>query len=182
MDSKAYIAHLAQSLAKSAQSTGHDSPTIQIAFICLGNICRSPLAEGIAHALQENRLMENPASVLRGLRFSSAGTSGLHSGERIDERSIAVAAKHGINIAHYKSKQANLYAHGDMDLLVAMDRSNYATLKAMGFDGHKIALLGDFGLDGAEVPDPYYGGASGFENVYTMIHTAISELLTRLES
>ena len=181
MDSKAYIAHLTQSLTKGAISQRCDKPQIQIAFICLGNICRSPLAEGIAHALQEKHLKENPASLLQGLQCSSAGTSGLHSGESIDDRSIAIAAKHGINIAHYKSKQISLYAHGDMDLLLAMDKQNLATLRAMGFDSHKVMLLGEFGLHGAEVPDPYYGGASGFENVYTMLHTAISELFTQLE-
>lgn len=155
---------------------------VHIAFICLGNICRSPLAEGVANALLAERLRQNPHSPLRGVRVSSAGTSGLHSGDIIDERSIAVAAKHGIDIAHYTSKQVSLYAHADVDLLLAMDRSNLANLRAMGFDPARIMLMGEFGLGGAEVPDPYYGRGDGFERVYSMLHSAISALLTQLET
>ena len=114
------------------------------------------------------------------LEFSSAGTSGFHNGDPIDARSIAIARENGIDIAHYTSKQVNPYAHSNVDLFVAMDRSNLAALKAMGFESHKIALLGDFGLDGAEVPDPYYSGADGFKKVYVMLQNAIADLLGRL--
>lgn len=147
---------------------------VQIVFVCLGNICRSPLAEGIANALYK------PHANAPKLEFSSAGTSGFHNGDPIDPRSIAIARENGIDIAHYTSKQVSLYAHSDVDLLVAMDRSNYATLIAMGFESDKIALLGDFGLDGAEVPDPYYGGADGFAKVFAMLQGGISNLLASL--
>lgn len=147
---------------------------VKIVFVCLGNICRSPLAEGIANALYK------PHANTPKLEFSSAGTSGFHNGDPIDARSIAIARENGIDIAHYTSKQVSLYAHSDVDLLVAMDRSNYAALKAMGFESDKIVLLGEFGLGGAEVPDPYYGGADGFVKVFVMLQSGIANLLERL--
>ncbi|WP_304208253.1 low molecular weight protein-tyrosine-phosphatase [Helicobacter canis] len=148
---------------------------VHIVFVCLGNICRSPLAEGIANALYAQ------APNTPSLEFSSAGTSGFHNGDPIDARSIAIARENGIDIAHYTSKQVSPYAHSDVDLFVAMDRSNLAALKAMGFESRKIVLLGDFGLGGAEVPDPYYGGADGFKKVYAMLHNGIADLLGRFK-
>lgn len=141
-----------------------------IVFVCLGNICRSPLAEGIAKHLYQGDMYS----------FSSAGTSGFHSGDSIDERSITIAHKNGIDISGYKSKQISIYKHTQADLLVAMDKSVLTTLHQLGFDHKKIILFGDFGLGGAEVPDPYYGGAQGFENVYAMLFSGINYLLKEL--
>lgn len=143
---------------------------MKIVFVCMGNICRSPLAEGIAKSLYKGNELE----------FSSAGTSGFHNGEDIDSRSIAIAKKHNIDIKDYKSKQVSVYAHSDVDLFIAMDRQNVANLLALGFAKDKIKLLGDFGLGGAEVGDPYYQGAEAFEEVYVMLESGIKNLLKEI--
>lgn len=162
----------------------------KICFICMGNICRSPLAEGIARHLYAKQIKSNPKSSTKSntdspqsptLEFSSAGTSGFHNGDSIDSRSIAIAKKHGIDISHYKSKQVSPYSHSDIDLFVAMDRQNYASLLQFGFDREKVALLGDFGLNGKEVPDPYYGGSEGFIKVYEMLEAGITNMLKELQ-
>ncbi|WP_143000181.1 MULTISPECIES: low molecular weight protein-tyrosine-phosphatase [unclassified Helicobacter] len=177
-----------------------------ISFVCLGNICRSPLAEGIAKHLCQSKLesivqnvIQNSAQNMQAttqattqtaaqitkqlanfmranLHFSSAGTSGFHNGDIIDARSIATAKKHGIDISRYTSKQVSVYAHADIDLFVAMDMQNLAALRQLGF-GERAVLLGDFGLGGAVVPDPYYGGASGFDKVYNMLENGITIML-----
>ena len=162
--------------------------TKKICFICMGNICRSPLAEGIARHLYAKQI--NPKSNAKSntdstqtfaLDFSSAGTSGFHNGDSIDSRSIAIAKEHGIDISHYKSKQVSPYSHSDIDLFVAMDRQNYASLLQFGFERDKVALLGDFGLNGEEVPDPYYGGSEGFIKVYEMLEEGITNMLKELK-
>ena len=138
-----------------------------IVFVCLGNICRSPLAEGIAKSLYKGNELE----------FSSAGTSGFHNGEGIDPRSIAIAKKHNIDIKDYKSKQVSPYAHSDVDLFIAMDKQNVANLLRLGFSKDKIRLLGDFGFNGAEVADPYYQGTDAFEKLFDMLKVGIENLL-----
>lgn len=143
---------------------------MNILFVCMGNICRSPLSEGIAKHLYKG---EN-------LTFSSAGTSGFHNGEGIDKRSILVAQENGIDISNYKSKQVSLYAHENIDLFVAMDRQNLAALINIGIDPSKIKLLGDFGLNGVEVGDPYYGGSDGFKEVYKLLEAGIKNLIKEL--
>lgn len=194
---------------KIAESSGADSGAF-ISFVCLGNICRSPLAEGIAKHLCQSKLesimqkaIQNSAQntqdsaqnakqattqtdkqiakqlanfMRANLHFSSAGTSGFHNGDIIDARSIATAQKHGIDISRYTSKQVSVYAHADIDLFVAMDMQNLAALRQLGF-GERAVLLGDFGLGSAVVPDPYYGGASGFDKVYDMLEKGIAIML-----
>lgn len=148
----------------------------KICFVCLGNICRSPLAEGIAKHLYAKMPKQSNAKI----DFCSAGTSGFHNDEGIDSRSIGIARENGIDISHYTSKQVSLYGHSDVDLFVAMDRQNYATLLRLGFEPSKVVLLGDFGLGGEEVPDPYYGGNDGFAKVYAMLEVGIANLLEDL--
>lgn len=160
------------SSAKNLQST---IPK-KICFVCLGNICRSPLAEGIAKHLYAKMPKQSKAKI----EFCSAGTSGFHNDEGIDSRSIGIARENGIDISRYTSKQVSLYGHGDVDLFVAMDRQNYATLLRLGFEPSKVVLLGDFGLGGKEVPDPYYGGSDGFAKVYKMLEAGIANLLENL--
>lgn len=148
----------------------------KICFVCLGNICRSPLAEGIAKHLYT----KIPKQSKTKIEFCSAGTSGFHNNEGIDSRSIGIARENGIDISSYTSKQVSLYGHSDVDLFVAMDRQNYATLLRLGFEHSKVVLLGDFGLGGKEVPDPYYGGSDGFAKVYEMLEVGIANLLENL--
>ena len=144
-----------------------------ILFVCLGNICRSPLAEGIAREIAQKGGLE--------VKLDSAGTSGWHIGEHPDERSIEVAQKHGIDISKLKGRKVNPYADDSFDLIVAMDRQNYKDLQTLGFSKEKLVLMGDFGLQGREIPDPYHMGLDGFEKVYEMLETAMENLFSALQ-
>jgi len=145
---------------------------MNIVFICMGNICRSPLAEGIAKHIYKGSK----------LHFSSAGTSGFHNGDIIDERSISVAKKYGIDISTYTSKQVGIHTSSEVDLFVAMDRRNVEALLQMRFEDKKIKLLGDFGLGGAEVKDPYYGSINDFNEVYLLLNKGIANLIKELDN
>lgn len=143
-----------------------------ILFVCLGNICRSPLAEGIARDLAQKRGLD--------LKIDSAGTSGWHIDEAPDSRSIAIAKKYGIDISGLKGRKVNAYDDSAFDLIVAMDRQNYADLKPFGF-GEKLVLMGDFGLEGRDIPDPYYyPKGEGFEKIYQMLFRAINTLFDEI--
>ncbi len=146
----------------------------KILFVCLGNICRSPLAEGIAQTCLEKKGIAWEAD--------SAGTSGWHEGEPPCENAIKVAKIHGIEIAHQRSRPVN---EADKDIrtrIVALDRKNLADLKAQGFSN--VHLLGDFGgFGGEDVPDPYYfPGFEGFEKVYSMIETCVHDFIEKVEN
>ncbi|MCI5968613.1 low molecular weight protein-tyrosine-phosphatase [Helicobacter sp.] len=141
-----------------------------ILFVCLGNICRSPLAEGIARELASKKGLN--------LKIDSAGTSGWHINEPPCERSIIIGKRHGIDISALRGRKVNAYSDLEFDLVVAMDGQNYADLKRLGFPKEKLALMGDFGLQGKDIPDPYYyKDLDGFEEIYTMLEKAIAELL-----
>jgi len=145
----------------------------RILFVCLGNICRSPLAEGIAKAYLEQRGLAWQAD--------SAGTSGWHEGEPPCENSVRVARAHGVEISHQRSRPVCEADKTRYDHIVALDRKNLADLKAQGFDN--AHLLGDFGgFGGEDVPDPYYfPGFEGFEKVYAMIETCVHDFLKKVE-
>jgi len=138
-----------------------------ILFVCLGNICRSPLAEGIAKDISKNLGLE--------LKIDSAGTSNWHEGESPCEQSIKIAKEKGIDISNQRSRPV---CRGDkeFDLIVALDTQNRDDLKSMGFEN--VRLLGEFGgLRGADIPDPFYfKDFSGFKKVYEMIERGIEGL------
>ncbi len=138
-------------------------------MVCLGNICRSPLAEGIlAHKL--------PSTTFT---VDSAATAAYHTGNPPDSRSIAVAAKYGIAINHQKARPFQKKDFQRFDRIYVMDRSNYNNLKALqptDAEWEKVALL----LVNEEVPDPYYGGTEGFEMVYQMIDVATDRIANKL--
>ena len=139
-----------------------------ILFVCLGNICRSPIAEGIAKEIIQQRQLK--------IHVDSAGTGHWHTGEAPCEHSISVARKHGINIAQLRARQVTKNDMKDFDLIVALDQNNYNDLKSMGFKN--LIKLGSYGYEGADVPDPYFfNGFEGFENVFSMIETSVSALL-----
>ena len=145
-----------------------------VLFVCLGNICRSPLAEGIFKNLakKENLNVES----------DSAGTSSWHSGESPCSGSIEVAKRHDIDISRLESRAVSIYKDLDFDLVVALDGSNYSDLIKFGFDGERLKKLGDFGLDGADIPDPYnYKSADGFEKVYLMIEKCVENLIVSIK-
>ena len=132
---------------------------MKILFVCLGNICRSPLAEGIARSLYPE------------YEFDSAGTSRWHEGESPCLRSILIAKKKGIDISNYKARQVNKDDLTKWDLVLAMDFNNLKDLKKMGFKNAKMLL--DY-----DVPDPYFFNTDDrMEEIYEMIKTGIKKYL-----
>jgi len=151
------------------------APT-SILFVCLGNICRSPLAEGVfADAARA-------AGRETAFRLDSAGTGAWHAGSPPDPRSIEIAARNGIDISGQRARKVSPGDFRRFDLILGMDSSNVAQLHevAPGARG-KIHLFLDYaaGLK-KDVPDPYYGGADGFEKVYRMIRDASEAMLSKL--
>jgi len=142
---------------------------VRILFVCLGNICRSPLAEGIMRHVAGTGAVD----------ADSAGTGGWHIGDPPDGRSIAVALNHGIDIASQRCRRVGPADFSAFDLIFAMDRSNLATLRAIAPQEaqHKLHLFLDYTMGTArDVPDPYYEGPEGFEAVYSMLFEGCSSL------
>lgn len=146
-----------------------------ILMVCLGNICRSPLAEGILSS-KTNR---------EEVFVDSAGTGGWHAGEQPDERSIAVAAKHHIDISKQRARKFSPKDFQKFDVIYAMDTSNYEDICALATsdeDKNKVKLiLSEIGKK-ASVPDPYYGGTDGFEKVYQMLDEACTVVAEKIKN
>ncbi|WP_010517996.1 low molecular weight protein-tyrosine-phosphatase [Croceivirga radicis] len=146
----------------------------KILMVCLGNICRSPLAEGI---MQSKVNSEN-------VFVDSAGTAGYHIGNAPDPRSIAVAKAHGLDISKQRCRKFQTEDFTCFDRIYVMDKSNYANVLAKATsveDKQKVRLLLSE-IDGKtnEVPDPYYGGDDGFEKVYQLINKACDTIAQQL--
>ncbi len=143
-------------------------------MICLGNICRSPLAEGILQSKVDSDTVF----------VDSAGTAGYHVGNPPDKRSIAVAQKHGLDIRNQKCRKFSMQDFFEFDYIYVMDRSNFsdvASLASNQEETNKVKLLlSEVELGIKEVPDPYYGGDDGFENVYQMIDKACEAIAKKL--
>lgn len=155
------------------------SPT-RVLFVCLGNICRSPLAEGVFRHLVDD------AGLSERFEIDSAGTGSWHVGERPDARAAMVASEHGVELDS-RARQVTEQDLHDFDYVIAMDRENLRSLERMagasGCDAELSLLRAyDPDPDGDEVPDPYYGGVSGFENVYDIVARSCEGLLTRLRA
>lgn len=152
-------------------------PKNSILFVCLGNICRSPLAEGVFGAvIGEKRLSHH-------FLLDSAGTGGWHAGSPPDPRSVAVAARHGVDISCQSARKIGEADFARFDLILGMDRSNVQDLRRAAPESarDRIHLYLDYALGTVrDVPDPYYGGADGFEKVYRMIRDASEALSGRL--
>jgi len=146
----------------------------QILFVCLGNICRSPIAEGVAKKLvKEHRL---------DCIIDSAGTSAWHKGEPPCDNSIKVAEKNGIDISKQTSRPVTSEDCRKFDYVIAMDAQNQKDLESKGFQN--VYLLGEFGgYSGRDVPDPYYfQGFEGFEKVYRMIETSLKDFINKVKN
>jgi protein-tyrosine phosphatase len=146
----------------------------------MGNICRSPLAEGVFRHLAVE------AGVADRFVVDSAGTGAWHAGEPADARSAKVAAAHGVTLQGL-ARQVTAADLRTFDVVLAMDKENLAILEEMSSAAGgtaRLHLLREFDpeADGDEVPDPYYGGPHGFERVYGMIHAACGGLLGKLGS
>jgi len=142
-----------------------------ILFVCLGNICRSPLAEGIAKDISKNLGLD--------LKIDSAGTSNWHEGEPPCDQSIKIAKEKGVDISKQKSRPV-CREDKEFDLIIALDAQNKEDLKSMGFEN--VRLLGEFGdLKGADIPDPFYfKDFSGFKRVYEMIERGVEGLFDEI--
>ena len=136
-------------------------------MVCLGNICRSPLAEGIL----QSKLDANFFSV------DSAGTAAYHIGELPDQRSIAVAKKYGIDISNQRARKFDIKDFIEFDVIYAMDKENYQNICSLAkkdVDLRKVKMiLNEINPSlNLNVPDPYYGVEKGFENIYQMLDEA----------
>ena len=155
-----------------------NSDTTGVLFVCLGNICRSPLAEGVFQHLVEE------AGVSDEFEIDSAGTGSWHVGERPDTRAIAVARAHGITLPS-RARQITPEDLDHFDYVIAMDLENVRNLENMAESSRtdvQIHLLREFDPEhtGDEVPDPYYGGASGFEKGFKIVSQSCEALLAGL--
>ena len=144
-------------------------------MVCLGNICRSPLAEGILKS------KINTSKIF----VDSAGTAAYHVGNLADERSIEVAKKYGIDITNQRARKFTVKDFDAFDVIYAMDESNYQNILMLARnteDEEKVQLiLNVIDVDkNASVPDPYYGGNQGFENVYKMLDEACEVIANKL--
>ena len=149
----------------------------KILMVCLGNICRSPLAEGIL----KSKLTSDSFFV------DSAGTGDYHIGKNPDSRSIAIAKKHGLDISNLKGRQFNVLDFDKFDIIYVMDESNYRNVLLLARNQQdkakvKFILNEIHPNQNYNVPDPYFGGNDGFENVYHMLDEACSVIATRLQN
>jgi len=148
---------------------------VGVLFVCMGNICRSPLARALFEHQSAAR------GVADRLEIDSCGTGAWHAGHGADPRTIMVAQAHGIPMSH-TARQYRREDSARFDFVVAMDRANLRDLEALGCPPGRARLLRTFdpGAEHDEVPDPYYGGPEGFERMYDMIDRACRHLLERV--
>ncbi len=152
---------------------------MRILFVCMGNICRSPTAEGVMRRLLEDEGLD--------IEIDSAGTGGWHAGEPPDERATLAARRRGVTLEG-AARQVRPEDFRRFDLLIALDRSNLRELLARAPDeeaAEKVRLLREFdpAADGdLDVPDPYYGGDRGFETVLDMVEASCRGLIDELRA
>lgn len=152
---------------------------MKILMVCLGNICRSPLAEGI---LRE-KLMINKLNVI----IDSAGTSGLHTGERPDSRMCETAKTFDLNIDDLTSRKFVVQDFDTFDIIYVMDSSNYSNILALARtteDKSKVHLILNelYPNKNMAVPDPYYGGEQGFIDVYNLLNEATDKIIEKIKA
>ncbi|MFH6970724.1 low molecular weight protein-tyrosine-phosphatase [Flavobacterium petrolei] len=149
--------------------------SVKILMVCLGNICRSPLAEGILAAKLTNEKF----------KVDSAGTGSWHIGHSPDERSIAVAKKNKISISHQKGRQFSSKDFEEFDYIYVMDSSNYKNVTALAQNQNQVEkvqlILNElFPNENVDVPDPYFGLPNGFEIVYNMLDEVCDVIAKKL--
>lgn len=137
---------------------------MKVLMVCLGNICRSPLAEGILKKMQPE------------WEIDSAGTASYHIGSAPDPRMISTAASHQIDISMLRARQFTAADFDAFDRIYAMDSSNYTNILSLTSSTEDRAKVHMMLGEEKNVPDPYYGGDEGFENVYQLLHTACQNI------
>lgn len=161
-------------------------PRLGVLFVCLGNICRSPLAEAVFRDVARRRGWSDL------LEIDSCGTGGWHCGDRADPRTLAVAARHGLEVPHLARQWDAASDPLRFDYIIPQDRANFRQLQRSGLPSHRLRLMRSFdpalsqlvqpGLHGEgyspelDVPDPYYGSDDGFERVYHLLVAACEGL------
>ena len=140
---------------------------MKIMFVCLGNICRSPLAEAIAKNIISELNLD--------IEVASCGTTSYHQERPACQQSIDIAAKHGIDLTGHRAQKLTQKHMEEYDLFIVMDKSNYRDLKKYNLN---MKILGDFGFDGKGVPDPYFTG--NIEVVFDMIERAVKNMLAEI--
>jgi protein-tyrosine phosphatase len=152
---------------------------VKVLFVCMGNICRSPTAEGVFVNLLKERALENSFII------DSAGTHAYHVGEAPDLRAQKAALERGVQLGHLRARKVVMGDFEDFDFLLAMDDENYAALSKACPDIHKnkIKYFLDYAphLSTRIVPDPYYGGKYGFERVLDLIEEASVGFISDLQ-
>ncbi|MEJ2609307.1 MAG: low molecular weight phosphotyrosine protein phosphatase [Candidatus Thiodiazotropha sp.] len=152
-----------------------DNTNINVLFVCMGNICRSPTAQGVF------RNLVNTEGLSDIIRTDSAGTIDYHTGGKADRRARETALKHGIDLSDLRARMVVVEDFERFDYVIAMDQSNYDDLKALCPPGaeDRLHLFLDFAPQQPvrEVPDPYYGGGAGFERVFDLVEQASQGLL-----
>ncbi len=151
---------------------------MRVLFVCLGNICRSPTAEGVLrHQLQA-------AGLAGQVHVASAGTGDWHVGKAPDSRTCKAALARGYDLSAQRAQQVKAAHFAEYDLILAMDESNLGHLRALRphtAAGELDLFLRRYGAALDEVPDPYYGGADGFEQVLDLIEAACRELVVEIK-
>ena len=152
---------------------------INILFVCMGNICRSPSAEGFfAHALKQS-------DYRKLISIDSAGTHGYHVGHGPDPRAVDTAANFDVDIGHLRSRKVSTSDFHNYDLIVAMDRSNFEDLQRIQpvDSTASLKMMMEYHPEGHpdEVPDPYYGGVAGFTYMCELLEAATTGLLEEVE-
>jgi protein-tyrosine phosphatase len=161
-------------------SNAHRDHPIRILFVCLGNICRSPLAEGIFRAIVEEEGLAD------AFEIDSGGTGAWHVGERPDPRMRATAERRGLDINYQRARQVQRRDLLHFDHVFVMDKHNLHDTLALdpgGDHGTRVRLFREFDPrpDDYQVPDPYSGGPEGFENVYDIVERTSRAILDRLK-
>ena len=149
--------------------------TYRIAIVCLGNICRSPMA----HVVLTEHL--DRAGLSGQVTVDSAGTGGWHVGGRMDSRAAATLTAQGYDASRHRAAQFTSAQAEDHDLVLAMDAANFAELRELGV-GDRLRMFRDFDPEGrGDVPDPYFGGDEGFQRVLEMVERTSDALVTALK-
>ncbi len=156
------------------------SEVSKVLFVCLGNICRSPTAQGVFETLIASKQLSHAFEV------DSAGTSAWHIDDAPDSRTINAAKQRGYELAHLRGRQVTREDFSRFDYILAMDHDNLHELKKLkpkGYSGH-LGLFLAFDTESPieEVPDPYYGGQRGFDNVLDLVESACQGLLAHIQT